>query len=203
MGKWQWRNITWLGHYCVLHLWPGNFRYKRNSDKKNGCFKNLHRWSSSIFNDGDFHYESYSDKKTWVWKSPTAAAHGYHSVEEEIILHLVVIIIVIILLWSWLWLFLVITFVIIIALILWWPLLWLLCGNHYCDCFLVIIIVIFIVIVFWWSLLCFFGDCYIVIILSLWLRFLFGYIVLRNDFSKQFLSFDVLEFNEQVAWQLW
>ena len=39
----------------------------------------------------------YPDKKTWVGKSPTAAAHGYHSVEEEIILHLVVIMILIIL----------------------------------------------------------------------------------------------------------
>ena len=62
-----------------------------------------------------------------------------------------------------------------------WSWFWSFCGDHHCnyhcDCF------------FWWSLL--------------WSYFLCGYIVLGNDYSKQFLSFDVLEFNDQVAWQLW
>ena len=87
-------------------------------------------------------------QNTWVWKTPTAAAHGYHSVQEEIILHLVVTIIVIILWWSWLW------------LLLWFS------GDHWCDyqcdCFLVINIVIF-----WWSLYC--DYIVFVIKISLWL----------------------------------
>ena len=176
MGKWPWRNVTWLGHNSVLHLWSGNFRYERNSNKKMGASKIL------IVDRAVFLTMENSDKKLCssseieqfsLWGNTPTKKPG---------------------------LFIINCAILIMrgnsdkkpgfgsrllprptattrsrkrsSSTLLWPLLWLFCGDHYCDCFLVIIMVIIcgdhycdylvvsiIVIILWWSWLrSFCGD---------------------------------------------